>query len=50
MNLRAIAAIAATGAALAVGLPLAVAAPASDGGGYVNGQVLHVEGGWVPAG
>ena len=23
---------------------------ASDGAGYVNGQVLHVEGGWVPAG
>jgi len=36
MKLRAIAAIAATGAALAVGLPLAVAAPASDGGGYVD--------------
>jgi hypothetical protein len=36
MDLRAIAAIAATGAALAVGLPLAVAAPASDGGGYVD--------------
>lgn len=36
MNLRAIAAIAATGAAIAVGLPLAVAAPASDAGGYVD--------------
>ena len=23
---------------------------ASDGAGYVNGQVLHVEGGWVPSG
>jgi len=23
---------------------------ASDGAGYVNGQVIHVEGGWVPAG
>ena len=23
---------------------------ASDGAGYINGQVLHVEGGWVPAG
>jgi hypothetical protein len=23
---------------------------ASDGAGYFNGQVLHVEGGWVPAG
>ena len=23
---------------------------ASDGAGYVNGQVLHVEGGWLPAG
>jgi 3-oxoacyl-[acyl-carrier protein] reductase len=23
---------------------------ASDGAGYVNGQVLHVEGGWIPAG
>jgi 3-oxoacyl-[acyl-carrier protein] reductase len=23
---------------------------ASDGGGYINGQVIHVEGGWVPAG
>jgi hypothetical protein len=36
MNVRAIAAIAATGAALAVGLPLAIAAPSSDGNGYVN--------------
>ena len=23
---------------------------ASDGAGYINGQVIHVEGGWVPAG
>jgi 3-oxoacyl-[acyl-carrier protein] reductase len=23
---------------------------ASDGAGYINGQVLHVEGGWIPAG
>ena len=23
---------------------------ASDGAGYINGQVLHVDGGWVPAG
>jgi NAD(P)-dependent dehydrogenase (short-subunit alcohol dehydrogenase family) len=23
---------------------------ASDGVGYINGQVLHVEGGWVPVG
>ena len=23
---------------------------ASDGAGYINGQVVHVEGGWVPAG
>jgi 3-oxoacyl-[acyl-carrier protein] reductase len=23
---------------------------ASDGAGYINGQVLHVEGGWVPTG
>jgi 3-oxoacyl-[acyl-carrier protein] reductase len=23
---------------------------ASDGAGYINGQVLHVEGGWLPAG
>lgn len=23
---------------------------ASDGAGYINGQVLHVEGAWVPAG
>jgi 3-oxoacyl-[acyl-carrier protein] reductase len=23
---------------------------ASDGAGYLNGQVIHVEGGWVPAG
>jgi len=23
---------------------------ASDGAGYINGQVLHVEGGWVPVG
>jgi hypothetical protein len=36
MNLRAIAAVAATGAALAVGLPSAIAAPPSDGDGYVD--------------
>ena len=23
---------------------------ASDGAGYINGQVLHIDGGWVPAG
>jgi len=23
---------------------------ASDGAGYINGQVIHVEGGWVPTG
>jgi 3-oxoacyl-[acyl-carrier protein] reductase len=23
---------------------------ASDGAGYINGQVIHIEGGWVPAG
>lgn len=23
---------------------------ASDGAGYINGQVIHVEGGWVAAG
>jgi len=23
---------------------------ASDGAGYINGQIIHVEGGWVPAG
>ncbi len=23
---------------------------ASDGAGYINGQVIHVEGGWLPAG
>jgi NAD(P)-dependent dehydrogenase (short-subunit alcohol dehydrogenase family) len=23
---------------------------ASGGAGYINGQVIHVEGGWVPAG
>jgi 3-oxoacyl-[acyl-carrier protein] reductase len=23
---------------------------ASDGAGFINGQVIHVEGGWVPAG
>ncbi len=22
----------------------------SDAAGYINGQVIHVEGGWVPAG
>jgi hypothetical protein len=36
MNLRAIAAFAATGAALAVVLPTAFAAPSSDGNGYID--------------
>jgi hypothetical protein len=36
MNLRAIAAFAATGAALAVVLPTAFAAPSSDGDGYID--------------
>jgi hypothetical protein len=36
MNLRVIAVIGAVGVALAVGLPLAFAAPSSDGAGYVD--------------
>lgn len=24
--------------------------PASDGAGYINGQAIHAEGGWVAAG
>jgi hypothetical protein len=36
MNLRVIAAIGAAGVAIAVGLPLAFAAPSSDGAGYVD--------------
>jgi hypothetical protein len=36
MNLRVIAAIGAAGAAIAVGLPLAFAAPSTDGAGYVD--------------